>query len=68
MSRRWRPLRKLRAQHLAAVQHRATVASISQETSQATARVVTAQRLAEVARDRLVGADGDLRAKVSTAD
>lgn len=57
-------LRELRAQHLAAVEHRATVASTSQETSQAKARMITAQRLAEVARDRLAGADGDLRAKV----
>lgn len=57
-------LAELRAQHLAAVEHRATVAAISQETAQARDRMTTAQRLAEVARDRLVNADAALQGRV----
>ncbi len=54
----------LRAEHLAAVEHRQTVAAIRQEATQAQERMTTAQRLAEVARDRLVSADATLRGKV----
>lgn len=54
----------LRAEHLAAVEHRQTVAAIRQEATRARERMTTAQRLAEVARDRLVSADATLRAKV----
>jgi len=57
-------LGKLREQHRQAVQHRAMVAAISQETVAAKARMVTAQELAHVARDRLLHADKALRAKV----
>jgi len=54
----------LRTQHTGALEHRATVAAMSQETAQARARMVTAQTLAQVARDRLVTADSGLRAQV----
>lgn len=57
-------LAELRNQHRAAVEHRATVATMRAETTEAKARMVTAQRLAEVARQRLLTASADLRAKV----
>ncbi|MGV8910465.1 MAG: recombinase family protein, partial [Propionicimonas sp.] len=57
-------IRELRGQHLAAVEHRATVAAMRSETTEAKARLTTAQRLAGVARERLLTADADLRAKV----
>ncbi|WP_456789757.1 recombinase family protein [Cellulomonas sp. P5_C5] len=57
-------VQNMRAKHTAALEHRATVAAISQETAQAKARMVTAQQLARVARDRLVTADSALRAQV----
>ncbi len=55
---------ELRQQHLAAVQHRATVAAMSTETAEAQRRMVTAQQLAQVARERLLGADRTLQAAV----
>jgi DNA invertase Pin-like site-specific DNA recombinase len=57
-------LAELREQHREAVQHRAMVAAMNQETADATARMVTAQQLAAVARERLQNADRTLQAKV----
>jgi DNA invertase Pin-like site-specific DNA recombinase len=54
----------LREQHRQSVQHQAMVAAMSQETMAAKARMVTAQELAHVARNRLQHADGALQAKV----
>lgn len=55
---------ELRTQHRAALQHRAMVAEMRTQTSQATERITTAQELAQIARDRLVHADRALQAKV----
>jgi hypothetical protein len=57
-------LAELREQHRAAVQHRAMVAAMSEETAAAAARMVTAQQLAHVARERLQNADRALQARV----
>lgn len=57
-------LAELREQHRAAVDHRATLAAMRSETAEAKARLVTAQQLADVARDRLATADSHLRARV----
>lgn len=47
-----------------AVEHRATIATMRAETAEAKARMITAQRLAEVARQTLLTASADLRPKV----
>jgi DNA invertase Pin-like site-specific DNA recombinase len=57
-------LANLREQHRQSVQHRDMVAAMSQETVAAKARMVTAQELAHVARNRLQHADRALQAKV----
>jgi site-specific DNA recombinase len=57
-------LAELREQHRAAVQHRSMVAAMNQETAAAAARMVTAQQLAAVARERLQSADRALQSKV----
>jgi DNA invertase Pin-like site-specific DNA recombinase len=57
-------LAELREQHREAVQHRAMVAAVNQEMADATARMVTAQQLASVARERLQNAGRALQAKV----
>jgi sarcosine oxidase gamma subunit len=57
-------LAKLDENHRQAIQHRAMVAAMSQESVEAKARMVTAQELAQVARNRLLHADRALQAKV----
>jgi hypothetical protein len=57
-------LAELREQHREAVQHRSMVAAMSEETAATAARMVTAQQLAAVARERLQSADRVLQAKV----
>lgn len=57
-------LAELREQHRSAVQHRQMVAAMTAGTAAAKARMETAQELAEVARERLAGADRDLQARV----
>jgi hypothetical protein len=57
-------LAELREKHREAVQHRSMVAAMSEETAAAAARMVTAQQLAAVARERLQSADRVLQAKI----
>jgi DNA invertase Pin-like site-specific DNA recombinase len=57
-------LTTLHEHHRQALQHRAKVAAVSQETTAAKARMATAQELAQIARQRLLHANRALQAKV----
>ena len=57
-------LKHLRETHAAAVRQRDLVAAVSLESSATRERMATAQRLAEVARQRLQEASAELRAQV----